>query len=69
MPSKSKAQERLMGAALHGAKFPMARTIRETMSNASMRDFASGSMNGKPAHVVRQPHANLGKFMHPKRGK
>lgn len=57
-----------MGAALHGAKLPMARTIRETMTAASMRDFASGSMKGKPAHVGH-PARNLGAHLRPKGSK
>lgn len=68
MPAKSKAQQRLMAAAEHGATFPMARTIQETMTHRQMRDFAVGSMKGKPAHVGH-PHVNLGKYLHPKKGK
>lgn len=52
MPAKSKAQQRLMGAAEHGASFPLARTIRETMTQGQMHDFAAGSMKGKPVHVA-----------------
>lgn len=53
MPSESKAQQRLMGAAEHGADFPMARKIRASMTHAQMHDFASGSMKGKPEHAGR----------------
>ncbi len=63
MPAKSKAQQRLMAAAEHGADFPMARKVRSTMTRGALSDFASGSMAGKPAHVGH-PHANLGKFLH-----
>jgi hypothetical protein len=68
MPSKSRAQQRLMGAAEHGATFPMARKLRQTMTHQQLHDFASGSMKGKPAHVPH-PHRNLGAYLHPKKGK
>ncbi len=64
MPSKSKSQQRLIAAAEHGASFPMAEKIRESMTHQQMHDFASGSMTGKPAHVGH-PHQNLGKYLHP----
>ncbi len=69
MPAPSKSEQRLMGAAAHGADFPMARKIRESMSLAQMKDFARGSMKGKPEHVAKKkahghPHANLGKYLH-----
>ena len=64
MPAKSKAQQRLMGAAEHGATFPMAQKVRASMTKGSLSDFASGSMAGKPAHV-NHPHKNLGKYLHP----
>ncbi len=72
MPSKSKAQQRLMAAAEHGADFPMAAKIRESMSLAQMHDFASGPMKGKPTHVKKaaprgHPHRNLGRFLHAKK--
>lgn len=61
-----------MAAAEHGAQFPMARKIRQSMTHQQMHDFAVGSMKSKPAHVrttVRQhPHNNLGKYLHPKKG-
>ncbi len=68
MPAKSKAQQRLMGAAEHGATFPMAKKVRGSMSMSQLHDFAVGSMRGKPTHVGH-PHANLGKFLHPKKGR
>jgi len=76
MPAKSRAQQRLMGAAEHGAQFPMARKVASTMTKRQMHDFASGPMTGKPAHMGRQaalashPNASrLGKFLHAKRVK
>lgn len=51
MPAKSKAQQRLMAAAAHNAKFPMAKKVRASMSREQMHDFAVGSMKGKPGHV------------------
>lgn len=67
MPSKSKAQQRLMQAAEHGAQFPMARTVAASMTHAQLHDFSIGSMKGKPAHVGH-PHANLGKYLHKAKG-
>lgn len=51
MPATSKAQQRLMAAAEHGANFPKARKLRQSMTHQQLHDFASGSMKGKPAHV------------------
>jgi hypothetical protein len=67
MPAKSKAQQRLMAAAEHGATFPMAQKVRASMTKGALSDFASGSMAGKPAHVGSHPHRNLGKYLHPKK--
>ncbi len=69
MPAKSKAQQHLMAAAEHGATFPMAKKIQSSMSLGQMRDFAVGSTKGKPAHVTHHPSGNLGKFLHPKKGR
>ena len=68
MPAVSKAQQRLMGAAEHGAQFPMAQKLRQTMTMSQLHDFASGSMKGKPGHVGKHPHRNLGKYLHKKGG-
>ena len=51
MPAKSKAQQRLIAAAEHGANFPKAKQIRQSMTLSQMHDFASGSMKRKPEHV------------------
>jgi hypothetical protein len=51
MPSESKAEQRLMGAAEHGADFPAAKKLRASMTHEQLHDFASGSMKGKPEHV------------------
>ena len=72
MPSKSKAQQRLMQAAEHGATFPMAQQIRRSMTHQQMHDFSVGSMARKPLHVPapkvsRHPHQNLGAYLHPKK--
>jgi len=53
MPAVSRAQQRLMQAAEHGAKFPMARKIRQSMSLQQMHDFAIGSEKNKPEHVSK----------------
>jgi hypothetical protein len=68
MPAKSRAQQRLMAAAEHGAQFPMAKKLRGSMSMSQLHDFASGSEKGKPQHVASHPHRNLGKYLHPKKG-
>lgn len=59
MPSKSRAQQRLMQAAEHGASFPMARKLRASMTHQQLHDFASGSEKGKPEHVKRALHPAL----------
>jgi hypothetical protein len=50
MPAVSKAQRRLMGAAEHGADFPMAKKVRESMTSEQMHDFAATKEKGKPEH-------------------
>jgi hypothetical protein len=69
MPAVSKAQQRLMGAAEHGADFPMAKKLRGSMTMGQLHDFASGPMTGKPGHVSKgHPARNLGSYHHaPKR--
>lgn len=66
MPAKSRSQQRLMQAAEHGATFPMAKKIRQSMTHQQMHDFAGGSERGKPQHVGH-PHKNLGGYLHPKK--
>lgn len=51
MPAVSKAQQRLMQAAEHGADFPAAKKIRASMTHQQMHDYAVGSEKGKPEHV------------------
>lgn len=61
-----------MQAAEHGANFPMAQKVRASMSLNQLHDFAVGSEKGKPEHVKRSsghPHQNLGKYLHPKKGR
>jgi hypothetical protein len=67
MPAKSRAQQKLFAAAEHGATFPMARALRESLPTSTLRDFASGSMAGKPEHVraAAHPIKNLKHFAHP----
>ena len=68
MPAVSKAQQRLMAAAEHGATFPAAKKIRAGMTYEQMHDFAVGPMKGKPEHVKgAHPHKNLGAYLHPKK--
>jgi hypothetical protein len=68
MPAKSRAQQRLMQAAEHGASFPEARKIQASMTHQQMRDFAVGSEKGKPEHVPH-PHRNLGAYLHKAKGR
>lgn len=51
MPAVSKAQQRLMAAAEHGADFPEAKKLRKSMSHEQLHDFAVGSMADKPEHA------------------
>lgn len=51
MPATSKAQRRLMGAAEHGADFPMAKKLRKSMSKDQLHDFAATKEKGLPVHV------------------
>lgn len=71
MPAKSKAQQRLMAAAEHGAQFPMAQQVRASMPMQTLGDFARGSMAGKPEHTKKRPgghpHKNLGSYLHKKK--
>jgi hypothetical protein len=57
MPAKSRSEQRLMGAAEHGADFPLARKLRKTMTHKQLHDFASGSMKGKPERVRKRKKA------------
>lgn len=52
MPSVSRAQQRLMQAAEHGATFAKAKKLRQTMTHQQLHDFASGSERGKPQRVT-----------------
>lgn len=57
MPAKSKSQQRAMGAAEHGAEFPLAKKLRRSMSKRQLHDFAVGPMKGKPEHVKKRSKA------------
>lgn len=54
MPAVSRAQQRLMQAAEHGANFAEARKLRASMTRQQLHDFAVGSEAGKPEHVAHQ---------------
>lgn len=71
MPAVSKAQQRLMAAAEHGATFSKAKEVRQSMTHQQMRDFATTPRTGLPAHVktAGHPHRNLGAYLHPKKGR
>ena len=51
MPSRSKAQQHLMAAAEHGASFPMAVKLRQSMSLNQLKDFAETKTASLPSHV------------------
>lgn len=51
MPSTSLAQQHLFGAAAGGAKFPEAEKLRQSMSPAKLKEFASAHVPGAPMHV------------------
>ncbi len=53
MPSKSKAEQHVMAAALHGARFPMAEKIRGSMTLKQMSDYAKTPTKKLPAHVKK----------------
>jgi hypothetical protein len=53
MPGTSKAQVHLMRAAEHGATFPMAQKLRQTMSLSQMHEFAVTPTKKLPKHVKR----------------
>lgn len=54
MPAVSVAQQHLMQAAEHGAKFAKAKKLRKSMSKSQLHDFAVGSEKGKPLHVQKR---------------
>ena len=51
MPAVSKAQQHVMAAAAHGAKFPMAKKLRQSMSLKQLSEFASTPTKKLPTHV------------------
>lgn len=51
MPAVSQAQQRLFGAAEHGADFPLAQKLRDSMSHQQLHDFASGPEKQKPQYA------------------
>lgn len=51
MPAKSRSEQRLFQAAEHGATFPKATQLRDSLTHQQLHDFASGPETGKPAHV------------------
>ena len=60
MPAESKAQRRLMGAAEHGADFPAAKKIRESMTKGQMRDFAATKEKDLPEKKDEKKHEGRG---------
>ncbi len=53
MPAKSKAQQHLMAAAEHGARFPMAAKVRGSMSLSQLSDYAKTPNKKLPAHAKK----------------
>lgn len=66
MPAKSQKQANLFRAAAHGAAFPAAQKIRGSMTTGQMRDLTRVAM---PKPMATHHGANLGKFLHPKKGR
>lgn len=64
MPSKSKAQQHLMAAAEHGANFPMAKHLRQSMTHEQLHDFAVGSEAHKPEHAHKHKHPQHSHVVH-----
>lgn len=54
MPAVSQAQQRLFGAAEHGAQFPLARKLRASMSHSQLHDFAATRRRGLPIRVQKK---------------
>lgn len=52
MPSKSPAQHRLMMAAKHGATFPKAKAVRQSMTRSQLDDFT----NVDPSRFESESH-------------
>lgn len=57
-----------MRAAAHGANFPMAQKVRNSMSLSQIGEF-TGPTTGKPQHVKHERIHNLKHFAHPKKAK
>jgi hypothetical protein len=53
MPAKSASQRRLMQAAKHGATFPKAKAIRESMTRSQLDDFTDVD----PARFESESHS------------
>jgi len=51
MPAKSQAQANLMRAAEHGASFPMAKKLRQSMSLSQLNEFARTPSASLPKRV------------------
>lgn len=62
MPAVSKAQQHLMAAAEHGADFPMARKLRNSMSHQQLRDFAKTKTKRLPKHKGKTTASKLGDY-------
>lgn len=81
MPARSQAQQRLMAIAEHNPSAVYSRNAGVLkMSHSQLHDFAATPRKGKPQHVrlsrsakvhtsVPHPHRNLGKYLHPRKGR
>jgi len=49
MPATSKAQQRLMAAAAHGASFKKAQDVRQSMTLKQLKDFSEKPAKSLPA--------------------
>lgn len=53
-PARSKAQQRLMAAAAHGASFKKAREVRAALTPTQLGEFASTPTRDRPRHVPKK---------------
>ncbi len=61
MPSKSRSQQRLMGAAYARAKAGHPRSTDPHMPVSKLKEFASTSTHGLPGRVTAKPAKGYGK--------
>ncbi len=67
MPAKSQSQQKLFGAVLGGADFPLAKKLRRQMTGKQIREFASTQRRGLPDHIkppkIQSPQSAAKSFL------